>query len=158
MKKFFSLIVIILSLVGTWKMIENEPEVDFETHSSIQLKFAEMIEEALTKHRPHFQNLKILKIWTEGFGENKVKAHYQYSFFDADTEDPQNGAEQTIKGEAILKKENQSTFNDSDTWLVEKVQTQEGVLIFQEGSLITPESASTNSPAVETPAAEKTQQ
>lgn len=143
MKKFFALMTLILTLIVSWNLIEDVPEIDFETHSGIQLKFAQMIEDALIKHRPNFQNFKIQKIWTESFGENKVKAHYQYSFFDADGESLENGAEQIIKGEAILKRENTSPLSETDTWLVEKVKTKEGTLVFQDGSLITPEPLAT---------------
>ena len=135
MKKIISLVVFIVALAWTWNVIHTADAVGFETHSGIQVKLAELIQNTLTTKKPQAKNLSITRLWTESLGDNKVRAVFAYSF----TEPSSDGGEleQVIEGEAILHREPSETA-EVDKWTLQSVKTTNDMVVFTEGSTITP--------------------
>lgn len=132
MKKVISLAVFLILLTWTWSMIHSEPTVSFETHSIIQQKLAEIIQLSVQKHRPNAKEFSLVRLWTETLSSEKISAHFTYRFTEGETAQISN---ETISGKAFLKKttnEDQSQEN----WQIEKVQTSNSQIVFQEGDLI----------------------
>lgn len=138
MKKIISLLAFVAALVWTWNVIHTSEAVGFETHSGIQVKFAELIEATLVSKKPEAQDLAITRLWTETLNDNKVRAVFAYSF----TEMSEDGEalEQVIEGEAILHRE-PSDSEDTDKWSLQSVKTTNDTVVFTEGSVITPDRA-----------------
>lgn len=155
MKKIISLVVFIAALVWTWNVIHTSQAVGFETHSGIQSKLAELIETTLATKKPNAKDLSITRLWTETLGENKVRAVFAYKF--TDVSESGEALEQLIEGEAILYREPSENAN-VDKWILQSVKTTNDVVVFTEGSTITPgaetpaESATTEGTPAETPA------
>lgn len=135
MKKIISLVVFIASLVWTWNVIHTSQAVGFETHSGIQVKLAELIKNTLATKKPNAKDLSITRLWTETLGENKVRAVFSYKF----TEISEQGEalEQVIEGEAVLHRE-PSENSDLDKWTLQSVKTTNDIVVFTEGSTVTP--------------------
>ena len=148
MKKIVSLVVFIAALVWTWNIIHTSEAVGFETHSGIQSKLAELIENTLGTKKPNAKDLKITRLWTETLGDNKVRAVFAYSF----TEPSEGGEalEQVIEGEAVLHRE-PSENAEVDKWALQSVKTTNDMVVFTEGSKITPGAEPASPDAVATP-------
>lgn len=146
MKKIVSLIVFVAALSWTWNVIHTSQAVGFETHSGIQIKLAELIQQTLAAKKPHAKDLAITRLWTEAIGDNKVRAVFSYKFTE-----PSEGEslEQVIEGEATLYR-TPSEDASVDGWTLQQVKTTNDIVIFSEGSTITP-GTETQAPA-ETPA------
>lgn len=136
MKKIISLIVFVVALIWTWNIIHNSQSIGFETHSGIQEKLAELIKQTIASKKPESKDLQVTRLWTEPMNDNKVRAVFAYKF----TEPAEDGesTEQSIEGEAILHRE-VSDNKDVDKWTLQSVKTTNDVLIFSEGSTITPQ-------------------
>ena len=134
MKKIVSLVVFVAALAWTWNVIHSSEAIGFETHSGIQAKLAELIQQTLTAKKPNAKDLAITRLWTEPVGENKVRAVFSYKF----TEPSENGEslEQVIEGEAVLHREPSETPN-VDKWILQSVKTTNDMVVFSEGSTIT---------------------
>jgi hypothetical protein len=152
MKKIVSLVVFVAALAWTWNVIHSTEAIGFETHSGIQAKLAELIQQTLSTKKPHAKNLAITRLWTEPVGENKVRAVFSYKF----TEPSENGEflDQVIEGEAVLHREPSETPN-VDKWILQSVKTTNDMVVFSEGSTITsgdseeaPQATPAPSPAV----------
>jgi hypothetical protein len=152
MKKIVSLVVFVAALAWTWNVIHSTEAIGFETHSGIQMKLAELIQQTLSTKKPLAKDLAITRLWTEPVGENKVRAVFSYKF----TEPTENGEslDQVIEGEAILHREPSETPN-VDKWILQSVKTTNDMVVFTEGSTITsgeseeaPEATPTPSPTV----------
>jgi hypothetical protein len=152
MKKIVSLVVFVAALAWTWNVIHSTDAIGFETHSGIQMKLAELIQQTLSTKKPLAKDLAITRLWTEPVGENKVRAVFSYKF----TEPTENGEslDQVIEGEAILHREPSETPN-VDKWILQSVKTTNDMVVFTEGSTITsgeseeaPEATPTPSPTV----------
>ena len=135
MKKIVSLVVFIAALIWTWNVIHTSQAVGFETHSGIQVKLAELIENTLATKKPHAKDLSITRLWTESLGDNKVRAVFAYKFIDKS--EGGEALEQVIEGEAILHRE-PSESADVDKWTLQSVKTTNDIVVFTEGSTITP--------------------
>jgi hypothetical protein len=145
MKKIVSLIVFAVALIWTWNIIHNSQPIGFETHSGIQQKLAELIKQTIASKKPNAKDLQVTRLWTEPMTDNKVRAVFAYKFTEA--ADGEEATEQSIEGEAILHRE-ASDSTDVDNWTLQEVKTTNDVLIFSEGSKITPQ---TDTTTVETP-------
>ena len=135
MKKILSLIVFIAALVWTWNVIHTTEAVGFETHSGIQEKLAELITQTLATKKPLAKDLVITRLWTETLGDNKVRAVFACKF-----SEPSEGSEvisQEIEGEAVLHRE-PTQENGVDNWVLQSVKTTNDLVVFTEGSTITP--------------------
>lgn len=144
MKKLISLVIFIAAMAWTWNIIHTADAVGFETHSGIQEKLAELIGNTLVTKKPQAKDLLIRRLWTESLGDNKIRAVFAYSF----TEPAADGGEeieQVIEGEAVLYR-GVSEDAEVDQWTLQSVKTTNDVVVFTEGSMITP--------GDETPAAE----
>lgn len=135
MKKIVSLVVFIAALVWTWNVIHTSQAVGFETHSGIQVKLADLITQTLASKRPQAKDLAITRLWTETLGDNKVRAVFAYKFTDI-AEDGE-AMEQIIEGEAVLYRDISEEEN-VDKWVLQSVKTTNDIVIFTEGSTITP--------------------
>jgi hypothetical protein len=135
MKKIISLVVFIASLVWTWNVIHTSEAIGFETHSGIQEKLAELIENTLAVKKPNAKNLNITRLWTESMGDNKIRAVFAYSFTEPSAEG--GDLEQVIEGEAVLHREPSETA-EVDKWTLQSVKTTNDMVVFTEGSTITP--------------------
>ncbi len=132
MKKVISLAVFLILLTWTWSLIHSEPTVSFETHSIIQQKLAEIIQLSVQKHRPNAKEFSLVRLWTETLSSDKISAHFTYRFAEGETTQISN---ETISGKAFLKKTT-SEDQSQENWQIEKVQTSNSQIVFQEGDLI----------------------
>ncbi|NUN06822.1 MAG: hypothetical protein HUU57_13795 [Bdellovibrio sp.] len=135
MKKIVSLIVFIVALAWTWNVIHSTQAVGFETHSGIQSKLAELIKNTLAAKKPNSKDLVITRLWTESIGENKVRAAFAYRFVEISESGEE--LEQVIEGEAYLYRE-PSEDAGVDKWTLQSVKTTNDIVVFTEGSTITP--------------------
>ena len=148
MKKIVSLVVFIAALAWTWNVIHSSEAIGFETHSGIQTKLAELIQQTLSAKKPHAKDLKIMRLWTESMSDNKVRAVFAYKFMD--TSETGEALEQIIEGEAVLHREPSETPN-VDKWTLQSVKPTNDMVVFSEGSTITSGEAET-APTPETTA------
>lgn len=148
MKKIVSLVVFVAALAWTWNVIHSTEAIGFETHSGIQAKLAELIQQTLTAKKPQAKDLTITRLWTEPVGENKVRAVFSYKF----TEPSENGEslDQVIEGEAVLHREPSETPN-VDKWILQSVKTTNDMVVFSEGSTLTSGDSQEPPPAEATP-------
>ncbi|MFM6927466.1 MAG: hypothetical protein ACKOX6_03335 [Bdellovibrio sp.] len=152
MKKIVSLIVFIAALVWTWNAVHTTQAIGFETHSGIQAKLADLIKDTLATKKPHAKDLSIQRLWTESLNDNKVRAVFAYKF--TDISETGEALEQVIEGEAILHREPSEAAN-VDKWTLQSVKTTNDIVVFTEGSVVTPGPESEATPeATVTPAAE----
>ncbi|WP_413582786.1 hypothetical protein [Bdellovibrio sp. HCB288] len=149
MKKIVSVIVFVAALVWTWNVIHTNEAIGFETHAGIQTKLAELITNTLSAKKPNAKELRIDKLWTESLNDNKVRAVFSYKF----TEISESGEslEQVIEGEAILHRE--PSEDKTDKWTLQSVKTTNDIVVFSEGSTVTP---GPDAPAEGTPEASPT--
>ncbi|MBK9323096.1 MAG: hypothetical protein IPM97_09195 [Bdellovibrionaceae bacterium] len=140
MKKIISLIVFTTSLVWTWTLIHSSQAIGFETHSGIQEKLAQMIQQTVLSKKPNAKSFKVVRLWTESLSDTKVRAIFAYEFSEA--ADDNEKTEQTVEGEAILFREPKDETN-VDKWVLQSVRTTNGSVTFTEGLIVTPE-AETN--------------
>ena len=135
MKKIFSLILFIAAMVWTWNVIHSSSAVGFETHSGIQEKLAELITQTLASKKPNSSEIVITRLWTETLGDNKVRAVFACRF----SESSEGGEviQQEIEGEAVLYRE-PTQENGVDNWVLQSVKTTNDLVVFTEGSLISP--------------------
>lgn len=147
MKKIVSLVIFIAALVWTWNIIHISPAIGFETHSGIQMKLGELIKATLSAKKPHATDLSIMRLWTETVDANKVRAIFAYKF--TEPTDEGESLEQIIEGEAVLHRE-PSEGDGVDKWVLQSVKTTNDIVVFTEGSTITPDTV-TESESTPTP-------
>lgn len=135
MKKIVSLVVFIAAMVWTWNVIHTSQAIGFETHSGIQAKLAELIKNTLATKKPNAKDLEIVRLWTETLGDNKVRAVFAYKFMEPSEDN--EALEQVIEGEALLYREPSDEAN-VDKWTLQSVKTTNDIVVFTEGSTITP--------------------
>lgn len=135
MKKIVSLIIFTVALFWTWNIIHSSSAIGFETHSGIQEKLAELIKQTVLTKKPHIQNFRILRLWTEAQSENKIRAVFAYQF--TETVADGDSTDQTVEGEAILFREPPDEY-DQDRWTLQSVRTTNDIVTFSEGLIVTP--------------------
>ncbi|MNJ91323.1 hypothetical protein D3C87_89740 [compost metagenome] len=148
MKKIVSLVIFIAALVWTWNVVHVAPAVGFETHSGIQVKLAELIQTTLATKKPQAKDLSIMRLWTETLSDNKVRAVFAYKFVEP-TEEGES-LEQIIEGEAILHRELSEDAN-VDKWTLQSVRTTNDIVVFSEGSIITPDTVTSDATPATSP-------
>lgn len=153
MKKIVSLVIFVAALVWTWNVVHTSQAVGFETHSSIQVKLADLITQTIASKRPQAKDLTITRLWTETLGDNKVRAVFAYKFTDI-AEDGE-AIEQTIEGEAVLYRDISDEEN-VDKWVLQSVKTTNDIVVFTEGSTITHGEEAPSGGEVEAPTATPT--
>jgi hypothetical protein len=155
--KYLALIFFAVALAWTWNIVHKDPQVSFETHSGIQEKLAVLIIDTIKSKKPTATDIVVENVWTEFVGENKVKAHFLYSF-----KEPSEAGMITsqIKGETTLERQPDDG-SGLDRWQLGKVQTTSDVVVFDDGLLVTPGAEEgTNPPSIfsEAQAAESSKQ
>lgn len=138
MKKIVSLVVFVAALVWTWNVIHTNEAIGFETHAGIQTKLADLIKATLAAKKPNAKDLRIDKLWTESMTDNKVRAVFAYKF--SEVSEGGDNMEQIIEGEAILHRE--PTEDKTDKWTLQSVKTTNDIVVFSEGSTVTPDTPS----------------
>jgi hypothetical protein len=167
MKKVVSFAVFVILLAWTWNLVHSEALVSFETHSIIQQRLAEIIEQSVQKHRPNAKDFNLLRLWTETVNDNQIKAFFTYRFREGTAgatnsiTEPTTEAttaptsvspsEETISGEAVLKKTAGESANQ-ENWRVERVRTSSNQVVFEEGTVVnTDDSAPSTDPNTQAP-------
>lgn len=147
MKKLLSFVIFAALLIWTWNVVHRESNLGFETHAGIQAQLEQIIQAAVMAKRPSASEFKMQKLWTEPLANNKVKAHFSYSFQESDS--LQAPVEQTIEGEAVLYREApqaNTTAEDggiTDRWVLQSVKTTRDSVVFSEGTLLDSKESST---------------
>lgn len=136
MMKIISLIVFVILLSWTWHVVHSTSPVDFETHSDIQLKMTELIENTIKTKKPEAQEIKIIKMWTQEVAEKKIKAQFLYRFVEVSAD--KERAERAIEGEAILVRD-LSDNPTVDKWTIQSLLTKGDNINYTEGSVVTPD-------------------
>ncbi len=132
--KYLSVVVLTAGLIWTWNIIHGRTQIDADVHAGIQNKLIQIIRETLQSKKPQLQDLQILKIWTEAKGKDAVHAIFSYKFKDLD--EAGSPYEQTIDGEAKLKR--QADSQNEERWLLEEVKATSNNIVFSDGMIITP--------------------
>jgi hypothetical protein len=153
MKRIFSLVVFIAALIWTWNVIHTSEAIGFETHSGIQTQLASLIQNTLSVKKPNAKDLVITRLWTESLGDNKVRAVFSFKFSEPVIE--KETLEQVIEGEAILYRK-PSEDPQVDQWELQSVKTTNDIVVFSEGSTITPDGSGENTEAAPQPNAPTT--
>lgn len=142
--KYLALIVFAVALAWTWNIVHKDPQVSFETHSGIQEKLSILINDTIKAKKPTATDIVVENVWTEIVGENKVKAHFLYSF-----KEPTDAGVITsqIKGETTLERQPDDG-SGLDRWQLGKVQTTSDAIVFDDGLLVTPGLEDPNPPSI----------
>lgn len=135
MGKILSLVIFVAALVWSWNLIHSATPVDFETHSGIQQKLADLILENLKTKKPQAEQAEITRLWTEALSDNKVRAVFAYRF--VEKSEAGENVDQLIEGEAVLHRE-PSDDAQVDKWVLQQVQTTGDNVNFSEGTIVTP--------------------
>lgn len=131
--KYISLLIFAVALIWTWNIIHDSSSISFETHSGIQERMAEYLNNKIKEKKPTASEIKVEKIWTEVLGINKVRAFFIYSFSDMTESGP---VKSEIKGEGILERQAEDD-SGMDRWTLTKIHTTSDAIQFDEATLIT---------------------
>lgn len=131
--KYISLVIFAVALIWTWNVVHDSSAISFETHSGIQERMAEFLNDRIKEKKPTASEIKIEKIWTEVLANNKVRAFFIYSFSDMTESGP---VKSEIKGEGILERQPEDG-SGMDRWTLTKVHTTNDSIQFDEATLIT---------------------
>ncbi len=140
--KYLSVIFFTLALAWTWNVVHSQSEISFETHSGIQEKLSLLIRDTVKNKKPSASEIIIEKIWTEMIAAGKVKASFIYSFKD----NSESGMITTrIQGHGILDRK-EPTEDGLDQWSLSQVQATSDAIEFEDGTIVTGSSNSTEAP------------
>jgi hypothetical protein len=149
--KYISVLVFAVVLAWTWHVIHSSSTISFETQSGIQEKLAALITETIKAKRPSASDIIIEKLWTEVIGDNKVQAHFVYSFKDQS----EGGFVTTqIQGDGTLERQPSQNENE-DRWALTNVHTSNNAIMFDDALIVT---ADGKEPSEEAPSANETQE
>lgn len=143
MNKIVSLVVFTVALAWTWNIIHTSAAVGSETHSGIQEKLGQLIQQTVMNKKPGAKNFRITKLWTETLSDTKVRAVFSYSFSEA--AEGNEFVQQNIDGEAILFREPKDD-SRMDRWTLQSVKTTNDAVTFNEGVVVTPGGDSDEAP------------
>lgn len=135
--KYIGLVFILLLMKLTWSMAEYTPATDAQTHAMIQNELKEIIAQSLLKLRPSASQLIFRTMWTEQLEDNKVKAHFSYSYNDKE----ENGEQisQVQEGFGILNRVPNPQDPESTSWSLDEVTISQEAIDFKTGIVITPQ-------------------
>lgn len=139
--KYISTLIFALALVYTWKLVHEEAPINFETHSTIQLKLVEAIRASILELKPLAKNINILNVSTETINDHTLKTYFSYKFEEPDNETGEL-VEQEINGEAQLKKSTEPNLTE-EKWVMDNVTTKTGTMNFKNGIVISPNESDT---------------
>lgn len=131
--KYISVLVFAIVLGWTWHVIHSSSSISFETHSGIQEKLAELITSTIKAKRPTATDVIIEKLWTDVISDDKVEAHFVYSFKD------QSDAGVTtteIQGTGVLERQ-PAKDDQQDRWSLTKVHTSNDAVVFDDAVIVT---------------------
>lgn len=125
--KIVSMVVLMVALIGSWRVAYSMRPVSESVHLGIQQDLKVIITEYIQKRLPSAKNIKFDKFWTETVRKNKVKAFFVYSFEDNNTES--GGSVRTqIEGFATLNKAQET--EEEITWNFDELQIKDNQVEF----------------------------
>ena len=116
-------------------MVQSDQKVPEIIHAEIQDDLKQTIADYVYQKLPNVKNIKFSNIWSESLGENKIKAHFKYSF-DEDSSEV-GKSENLIDGFAILNKSDQ-TDEGATVWSLDEIQILNNHVTFEEGLTFSP--------------------
>jgi hypothetical protein len=134
--KFIGLAVFLIALKWTWSMALTEPVVDARTHVQVQNELRGIIAQVIAQLRPSATQLKFNSIWTEELGDNRLKAHFNYSFKDQDESGEE--VDQTEEGFGILNRMKEEDNPNANAWSLDEVTVSQEVIDFKKSIVIAP--------------------
>lgn len=134
--KFIGIIVVLAALKWTWSMANCEPAVDARTHVQVQSELKNIIAQVLAQLRPAATNLKFNSVWTEELADNKLKAHFSYSFKDQD--ESGEDVEQAEEGFGILNRIPDPNNPTPNAWSLDEVTVSQEIIDFKKSIVIAP--------------------
>ena len=153
MTKIISVIIFTLALTWTWCAFHSKSDLGIDVHAGIQSKLALLIEDTIKKNRPHSEQFKLIRMYTQKVEDGKVAAQFSYEFVDkmgATEDSKEERVKQKISGTAILAKTVSENPN-IQKWVLQSVKTGVENIDFKEGLVIT-------SDGQETPESDKTKE
>lgn len=150
MKKIVSVIVFGVLLVWTWNVINSSSANGFETHSSIQEKFSELIINSIQSKLPTASEIKIRRMWTENLSDKKIKVIFIYQYSEPANEASKEATQREVRGEAVLGKE-ASDDPTVDHWKLESNSVVQDQIQYKDGSTVTPNNADQDEKSNESP-------
>ncbi len=152
--KYLGVIFFALTLAWTWNVVHSESSVPFETHAAIQLKMAEVIQQAILSKKPEATDISIDQVWTDYLGKDRLKTHFSYSFKEPQADNAESTVSQ-LQGEGILERQAAKGEKDEqDHWALKEVHIASGSIVFEKGLVI--DSSVVAEDEVPTPAPEET--
>ncbi len=125
-----------LALKWTWGMATHEPSVDARTHVQVQGELKTIIAQVISQLRPAATNLKFNSVWTEELADNKLRAHFSYSFKDQD--ESGEDVEQSEEGFGILNRIPDPNNPTPNSWSLDEVTVSQQVIDFKKSVVIAP--------------------
>lgn len=127
--KLIGLFLISISLYFTWGLFNGSGAIVPESvHVQIQQSLSKEIISAIIKKNPKAYNIEVSKFWTEALNEDKVVAHFEFSFEDKGDE----GASKFTKfGNALLKKTKEE--EGVQFWNATEIRLEGQKIEFQKG-------------------------
>ena len=122
--KYRGLLVFAIILVWSWLLTFEESPIDLRTHTGIQTRLIEIIQNAVLQQRPEATAIRFDRMWTEAKGENQILATFSYIFGNNDQ------ITEKITGKALI-----SRMKDNN-WLLDKVMISNNDLQFEKGLVI----------------------
>ena len=132
--KYVSLILILFAMKLSWGMAYCENSLPTYLHVDLQNEIQTYISEYITNNAPEARDLIFSNVWTETVKENKIKAHFSYSFTNDDTE---SGALRVaLDGYAVLNQIKKPGEEKYDFWSFDELFILNDHIEFDEGITI----------------------
>jgi hypothetical protein len=142
--KYISLAIFIALLAFTWKLSTHEDVIGVQTHHSIQMDLAKIIQAAVVQQLPGTSNFRFTKLFTEAIDDSNVKALFAYAFIDNSQSEK---VERSIDGDALVSRDP----SNPSQWILSQIHVGQSTIEFEEGSVVTAgtdlETAPSTSPA-----------
>lgn len=137
--KYLSVVVFAILLTWTWTVINNIPSVSFETHTAIQSKVAQIIEETIKSKKPEALNVVIDQIWTENLSDNSLIAHFSYKYKENSASTGVTESKLTGTGKLDRLEDDGSGV---DRWKLYQIKTSNDSITFEDALVVATESTS----------------
>jgi hypothetical protein len=122
--KYRGLLVFAIALFTTWCWTVSQNAISLQTHTIIQTRLMEIIQQAVLNHRPDTEEIVFDRLWTEPKNDDRIVATYDYRFTTSD------GSVESISGQATIQR------LEGDSWVVGKVFNKQNSISFGEGTVI----------------------
>ncbi len=134
--KFIGIGIFLIALKWTWSIANCEPPVDARTHVQVQSELKSIIAQVISQLRPSATDLKFNSVWTEELEDNRIRAHFSYTFKDQDEsgEDIEQGEE----GFGILNRIPEPGNPAANAWSLDEVTVSQQIIDFKKSIVIAP--------------------